>query len=553
MRLGFVGALALAFALLSPALVNPIRAQVILPDEGNVDEKSNVYDTEERQQRTVPVGEQLAPFGSSLFEHGGFPVQKTADLASPIRVGDGVSIQLTGAVETSLQSVVDPQGNVFIPELGPVQVAGVTAGDLNEHIRQQVQEVYGENVESYATVLEFSSIGVFVTGYVQAPGRYAGTPTDSVIDFLARAGGILPASGSYRDVGILRNGQRLYTTDLYSFLLKGSLRNHVFKAGDTILVGPQRPLVAARGAVRNSYAFEFGGRGMRGGELNKFTRPLPNVSHVLVEGTRSGQPYSAYIDMADFENTELQDQDNITYFADRPRETIQVSLEGTYLGDSRYIVAPTTTLMQLLNYVPVKPELSAYESVLLKRPSVARQQKQLLDATLDRLEQTLLTARSLTTGEAQIRADEAALLGQYIERARQAKPEGIVVIAGNDGKINDLRLEDGDVILIPSRTSLVNISGEVKIPQTVPYEKGKTFREYVEIAGGFTDRADEGLYIVRRLSGAIEVMDGGGSSTSLSPGDVLIVPPAVTPRYVQLFVDFLDILARASVVAAVVR
>ncbi len=534
-------------------LASPLAAQVLLQDEVQIDEGTNTFGSEERQQRSVPVGDQLAPFGSSLFSHEGFPVAQSADLASPIMVGDGVSIQLTGAVETNLQTVVDPQGNVFIPELGPIQVAGVQAGGLNEHIQTQVQEVYGENVDSYATVLEFSSIGVFVTGYVETPGRFAGTPTDSVIDFLARAGGILPASGSYRNVAIMRNGQRLYTTDLYSFLLRGTLRKHLFQAGDTILVGGQRPLVAARGAVRNSYAFEFSGKSMSGGELNKLARPLPNVSHVLLEGTRRGEPYSAYVDMVDFETTRLEDQDNITYFADRPRDTIQVSLEGTYLGDSRFVVEPTTTMLQLLSYVPVNPELSAYESVLLKRPSVARQQKQLLDASLDRLEQTLLTARSLTESEAAIRADEAALLAQYIERAREASPEGIVVIVESDGTVNDLRLEDGDIILIPSRSSLVNISGEVRLPQTLPYEEGRTLKDYVLDAGGYTDRADEDLFIVRRLSGDIDLLENSSSSTSLGPGDVLIVPPEVTPRYLQLFIDFLDILARTAVVAAVVR
>ncbi|MEQ8654217.1 MAG: SLBB domain-containing protein [Kiloniellales bacterium] len=553
MRLGILSNLPFALLFASSLMVWPAAAQVVLPDEVQIDENVGTFDTEERDQRTVPVGNQLAPFGSSLFDHDGFPVAQSADLASPIMVGDGVSIQLTGAVQTNLQTVVDPQGNVFIPELGPIQVAGVQAGGLNEHIQTQVREVYGENVDSYATVLEFSSIGVFVTGYVETPGRFAGTPTDSVIDFLARAGGILPASGSYRNVGILRNGQRLYTTDLYSFLLRGSLRNHIFQAGDTILVGGQRPLVAARGAIRNSYAFEFGGSGMRGGELNKLARPLPNVSHVLLEGTRKGEPYSAYIDMEDFETTQLEDQDNITYFADRPRDTIQVSLEGTYLGDSRYIVAPTTTLQQLLSYVPIEPELSAYESVLLKRPSVARQQKALLDASLDRLEQTLLTARSVTESEAQIRTDEAVLLGHYIERARTAQPEGIVVIVESDGTVNDLRLEDGDVILIPSRSSLVNISGEVKIPQTLAYEEGRTFKDYVRDAGGYTDRADEDLFIVRRLSGDIDLLENADNSTSLQPGDVLVVPPEVTTRYVQIFIELLDIFARASVIAAVVK
>ncbi|GAB5469197.1 MAG: polysaccharide biosynthesis/export family protein [Rhodospirillales bacterium] len=538
-------------AVLHLAAPSTAWAQVILPDDQGVEDQGNIFDSEEREQSTVPVGDQLPPFGSALFLHEGFPLSQSADLASPIMVGDGVSVRLTGAVETDLQTVVDPQGNIFIPELGPVQVAGVQAGALDSFIQGQVREVYGENVDSYATVLDFSAIGVFVTGYIGTPGRFAGSPTDSVIDYLARAGGIVPASGSYRDVAILRNGRRLYTTDLYRFLLDGSLRRHLFVAGDTILVGAQRPLVAATGAVRNSFSFEFGsGGGMTGGELNKLARPLPNVSHVLVEGTRNGEPYSAYIDLGDFERTALSDQDRVTYFADRARETIQVKLEGTYLGESRFIVAPTTTLVQLLDYVPVKPELSATESISLKRRGVAVQQKALLDATLDRLEQTIFTAQSLTEGEAAARGIEAELIAQYIARARQAKPEGLVVVAKTRGEITDLRLEDGDTVLIPSRTSLVNISGEVRIPQTVPHVEGRTFEAYVEEAGGYTDRADEDLFIVRRLSGAVELIESE-NSTELYPGDVLIVPPEISPQYLQIFLDLFDIVARIGLFAAI--
>ncbi|MBC6405814.1 MAG: SLBB domain-containing protein [Rhodospirillales bacterium] len=538
--------------LLTACFAQPAWSQLILPDEQQIEVQGNTFDTEERNQSTTPIGSQLAPFGSSLFKSGGFPVSQSADLSSPIAVGNAVSIELTGAVETSLQTAVDPQGNVFIPELGPIQVAGVQGGALNQHIKTQVNEVYGENVDSYATILDSSSIGVFVTGYVDTPGRFPGTPGDSVIDYLARAGGILPASGSYRNVAILRNGQRLYTTDLYSFLLHGSLRKHLFVSGDTILVGAQRPLVAATGAIRNSYAFEFGGSSMSGGELNKLARPLPNVSHVLLEGSRNGQPYSAYVDMKDFETTALQDQDIVTYYADRPRDTIQVALEGTYKGESLFIVDPKTTLVQLLDYVPVEPELSAYKSVSLKRLGVAEQQKALLDASLNRLEQTLLTARSLTDGEASIRTAEAALLMQYIERARQATPEGIVVLAEEDGTLADVRLEDGDIVMIPSRTTLVNISGEVRIPQTMPFYRGKTYRDYVEEAGGYTDRADEDFFIVLRLSGAVELQDSA-SNTDLEPGDVLVVPPEVKPHYIQLFLGLLDVVARASVLTAVIQ
>lgn len=529
----------------------PVLAQVVLPDEQTLGDQGNVLDTEERDQESKPIGDRLPPFGANLFSHGGFPLSQSADLASPIMVGDGISVRLTGAVETDLQTVVDPQGNIFIPELGPIQVAGVQAGQLDGYIKSEVREVYGENVESYATVLDFSSIGVFVTGYIDQPGRFAGSPTDSVIDYLARAGGIVPASGSYRDVIIMRNGQRLYSVDLYDFLLDGKLRQHLFVAGDTILVGPQRPLVAATGAVRNSFSFEFGKSGMTGEQLSRYARPLPNVSHVLLEGTRNGAPYSAYLSMADFRTTRLEDQDNVTFFPDQVRETIQVNLEGTFLGQSVYVVGPTTSLVQLLDYVPVRPKLSATESVSLKRRGVAEQQKELLDATLDRLEQALFTTDILTDSEAAIRQTEAELVLQYIERARQATPDGLVVVAKDDGQLVDLRLEDGDVVVIPGRTTLVNISGEVRVPQTIPVAPGTTFREYVERAGGYTNRADTGYFIVRRLSGEIELIETS-RSTDLRAGDVLIVPPEISPRYLQIFLDLLDVVSRTAVVAAVI-
>ncbi len=66
----------------------------------------------------------------------------------------------------------------------------ITMGYL---VASEVQRVYTQQVQVYATVLTTQRIGVFVTGFVRSPGRFAGAASDSVLDFLVRAGGVDPS------------------------------------------------------------------------------------------------------------------------------------------------------------------------------------------------------------------------------------------------------------------------------------------------------------------------------------------------------------------------
>jgi protein involved in polysaccharide export with SLBB domain len=115
-------------------------------------------------------------------------------------------------------------------------------------------------VQVYAVLLSTQRIGVFVTGAVRTPGRFGGSAADSVIDFLVRAGGVDASRGSYRDISVLRGGRSVGQVDLYRFLLEGRLPALRLQEGDTLLVGRQRALVGADGAVRNNYLFEVPGR-----------------------------------------------------------------------------------------------------------------------------------------------------------------------------------------------------------------------------------------------------------------------------------------------------
>ncbi|MCP6491310.1 polysialic acid transporter, partial [Klebsiella pneumoniae] len=87
------------------------------------------------------------------------------------------------------------------------------------------------------------------------------------------------------------------------------------------------------------------------------------------------------------------------------------------------------------------------------RKSVAIRQKEMLDLSLQKLEEASLSAQSSTQEEARLRMQEAQLVSRFVAKARTVVPKGEVVL--NESNIDSVLLEDGDVIMIPEKTSLV--------------------------------------------------------------------------------------------------
>jgi hypothetical protein len=182
----------------------------------------------------------------------------------------------------------------------------------------------------------------------------------------------------------------------------------------------------------------------------------------------------------------------------------------------------------------------------IKRISTARQQKKAIEDALARLEHNAYTATSSSNDEAQIRAKEAEMLSNFISRAHQAEPEGIVVI-GSGGRASDIALEDGDIIVIPEKTDVVMISGEVIMPQAVIWSAQKKMDDYIRSAGGFSNRADRSNLIVVHPDG--EVSPG---AHKVSPGDQILVLPRVESKNMQAVKDISQILYQVAVACKVI-
>lgn len=512
------------------------RHNLLLPGEVDV------------RQLLPSSGEELPPpYAANIFA-GGYETERSDGLSDNylVAAGDKINIWLWGAVSYSNVVTVDNQGNIFIPEVGPIKVLGTRASQINQLVTKKIKQVYTTNVNVYVNLLTATPVSVFLSGPVVRPGQYAGMASDSILYFLKRAGGIDSERGSYREIQVLRNGKTIANVDLYDFMQSGTMPKISFKDGDVILVEPQKAAITVSGGARNPFRFELENTSELGEQLAAYAKPLAKVSHVGIVGNRSDGPFSRYITYQEFQKFELQDGDKVIFNDDLHAQVIDVQVSGSYLGPSYFAVTKSTKLHDLLNNIPIDPTLADYQSIYVLRDSVAQKQKEMIDESLDRLERSIFTAPASSDGEAAIRAKEAEMVLQFTERARKIQPLGKVIVS-DDGRVANILLEQGDQIVIPNKTDLIQVGGEVLMPQALVYNPEATIDDYIAWAGGFTDRAEDQRIAVVRANGLVEF----DTRNPLKKGDQILVLPKVDTKTMQAVKDITQIIYQIAVAANV--
>jgi len=373
--------------------------------------------------------------------------------------------------------------------VGPVSVRGVRNQELQGVVATAVRRVFRANVNSYASLAAAQPVRVFVGGYVYRPGLYSGTSMDSLLHFLDQAGGIDPERGSFLNVQVKRGAQVRATVNLYEFLLNGSMPLNQLANGDVIFVGPRQSMVKVSGLVESAKRFEFAGAATPTvDDLARMAKPNPQATHVRVVRNTGTTRNTEYFPLDQARDVRLQDGDELEFTADKKPGTISVRVEGEHMSAQEYVLPYGTRLGTLMQQVELN-ERSEGQSVQLFRQSVKQRQKEMLATSLHSLESALLTARSGSEGEALLRKTEAELTLQWIDRAKKIEPLGQVVISQAKER-DDLLLENGDVLRVPTRDGLVLVSGEVLFPNAVVYQNTLTLKDYIDRAGGYTQSAD---------------------------------------------------------------
>ena len=492
-------------------------------------------------------------FGANLFT-GNF-ARAGATQFNPdylVAVGDRIHLRLWGGFTFDSVGSVDPQGNIFLPQVGPIKVLGIANKNLQQQVEAAVRRVFRANVYSYASLAAAQPVRIFVGGNVMRPGLYNGTSMDSLLNYLDQAGGIDPERGSFLTVQVKRGSSVRATFNLYDFLLKGQLPLLQLNDGDVIFVPPIANRVRVSGLVNNAKRFEFAQGSETVAQLMQLAKPQAQATHVRIARNTGTVKNTEYYPLQEANALVLQNGDELEFTADKKPGTITVRVEGEHMNSQEYVLPYGTRLGALMQSIQASADAEP-ESIQLFRQSVKDRQKEMLATSLRSLETALLTARSGSSEEARLRKDEADLTLQWVERAKKVEPTGQVQIAQAAQRDNML-LENGDIIRIPRKDGLVLVSGEVLFPNAVAFDGSLSLKDYIDRAGGFTQTADAARVVVAHRDGAFEQVDTGKlfENTRLKAGDQVLVLPKVDEKKRQFWKDITQIMYQIAIGAKVV-
>jgi len=493
-------------------------------------------------------------FGEQLF-HGHFTnraqFQQNPDYR--LKVGDVISLKIWGAYNFQGELTIDEQGNIFIPQVGTANLLGLSNRQLQPQLEASIKEVFPDKVNLYAYVRFFQPLSVFVSGSVNKVGLYDGFSTDSVLQFIDKAGGIIKGEGSYREIVILRHKRVVKKIDLYTFLLQGSVPHFRFRQGDVILIKPLKYLIDVEGDVRRPYMFELKHARSSVKEILPYVLPKEGVNRFIITKLSQGKEVSHAYPLKDAKRVYLHKGERITFSSDHYIQSANIVIEGEHIGASHLSVPKGTSLYDVLKTLPFSP-LSSIENIQLFRQSVAMVQKNLLLTKLKALEARALTTDSATPEEATIRSKESEMILKFIARAKEIQPKGQVILS----KEEDLRritLEEGDRIYIPRKSHIVVVQGEVSIPNAITVKKGFRIDDYIQMCGGFSDRANKEKVLLVKANGRVisyKANSGLHRSPLVEAGDSILVLSKTDSKNLLLTKDITQILYQIAVGASVV-
>lgn len=215
----------------------------------------------EFQKFVASTTSQILPiYGANLFRRipSTFAPVDLAPVPSDYMIGPGdeLRIRIWGQVNQQANVRVDRSGEIYLPQVGQVHVAGLAYSELDAHLRDAVGRVY-RNFNLNADVGQIRAIQVYVTGEARRPGVYTVSSLSTLVDALFSSGGP-SVEGSLRSIELRRGGSVITRFDLYDLLIRGDRsRDAKLLSGDVIFIPPVGPEVAIFGSVRNPGIYEL--------------------------------------------------------------------------------------------------------------------------------------------------------------------------------------------------------------------------------------------------------------------------------------------------------
>jgi len=310
------------------------------------------------------VSTRLIQFGYDVFQR---PVSTFAPVTSvpvgpdyPLGPGDSFTVTLWGRVNAQYPVIVDRNGKIVLPEVGVLEVGGMTFARLEEYLGHEFSRKHTD-FKMAVTMGRLRTIRVYVVGEAQTPGSYTLSSLSTVINAVFAAGGA-SKNGTLREIRLSRNEGETLTIDLYDFLLGGDKSNDTrLRDGDTIFIPLIGSVVGIAGNVKRSAIYEMSepmtlaqALDLAGGvtyagwlQRVQVERIQDHEKRIVVDFDMSGG--TAGTDSRQPLETIMQDGDVIKVFPVLPFEQNVVYLEGHVYRPGKYELKPRMRLRDVLN------------------------------------------------------------------------------------------------------------------------------------------------------------------------------------------------------------
>ena len=303
------------------------------------------------------VGQVLPIYGADLFRR--VPSTFAPLDMSPvppdyvIGPGDELRVRVWGQVSFHDNLRVDRSGDIYLPQVGPVHVAGMAFSELDAHLRSAIGRVY-RNFDLTADVGQIRAIQMYVSGQARRPGVYTVSSLSTLVDALFASGGP-SVQGSMRHIELRRGSTVVTDFDLYNLLTNGDKsRDMKLQSGDVIFIPP----AGAQVAVRVPAIYE-----LRANEsLASLIADAGGVSAIAAEARVSIERIEDHRDRHAMEvaydasglATPLMDGDLIHVFSIAPAYRKTVTLRGNTTNPGRFAWHPG---MHISDLIPDKESL----------------------------------------------------------------------------------------------------------------------------------------------------------------------------------------------------
>ena len=230
----------------------------------------------------LTVSTDLTQFGYDLFRSTVSTFAPVEDVpVGPDYVvgpGDRFTIFLWGRFDLTYQVVVNRDGEISIPKIGPLKVWGLNFSQLQEYLFKEFSRYY-KDFQLNVTMDRLRTIQVYVVGEAATPGSYILSSISTAYNALFAAGG-LTKRGSLRNIQLLRKGKKVQTIDLYDFLLKGDKsQDERLQSGDTLFIPVIGPTAGMAGNFRRPAIYEMKGS-MTLGEMIELAGGISAVGYL---------------------------------------------------------------------------------------------------------------------------------------------------------------------------------------------------------------------------------------------------------------------------------